>query len=50
MRRFFEIDPEFVTLATLSALAKRGAVERELVARAIKDLGIDPDKAHPVCL
>jgi len=50
LRRFFEIDPEFVTLATLSALAKRGAVEAKLVARAIKDMGIDPEKAHPVCL
>jgi pyruvate dehydrogenase E1 component len=50
LRRFFEIDPEFVTLATLNALAKRGAVEPRVLARAIKDLGIDPAKAHPVCL
>jgi len=50
LRRFFEIDEEFITLATLSALAKRGAVEPRLVVRAVKDLGIDPAKAHPVCL
>jgi pyruvate dehydrogenase complex dehydrogenase (E1) component len=37
-------------LATLSALAKQGTVDKKIVAQAIKDLGIDPEKTHPVCV
>ncbi len=48
LRRFFEIDAPSVVLATLSALEKRGAFDRKLLAQAIKDLGIDPAKPHPV--
>jgi len=48
--RFFEVDTPMVVLATLTALLKRGLVARETVAGAIKDLGIDPEKAYPVCL
>jgi pyruvate dehydrogenase E1 component len=50
LRRFFEVDTPMVVLATLTALLKRGAVPKETVARAIKDLGIDPEKVYPVCL
>jgi pyruvate dehydrogenase E1 component len=50
LRRFFEIDPPMVVLATLSALAKQGTVDKKIVAQAIKDLGIDPEKTHPVCV
>jgi pyruvate dehydrogenase complex dehydrogenase (E1) component len=39
-----------VVVATLSALAKQGAVDKKLVAQAIKDLGVKPDKAYPVCV
>jgi pyruvate dehydrogenase E1 component len=50
LRRFFENDPPMVVLATLSALAKHGSVDKKIVAQAIKDLGIDPEKTHPVCV
>ncbi len=47
LRRFFEVDAENVVVATLHSLATRGAVEPKVVTRAIKELGIDPDKAFP---
>ncbi len=47
LRRFFEIDAESVVIATLYALARKGAVGNAVVARAIKDLGIDPAKKYP---
>jgi pyruvate dehydrogenase E1 component len=50
LRRFFEIDAPMVVIATLTALAKQGAVDKKLVAQAIQDLGINPEKTHPVCV
>ncbi len=47
LRRFFEVDAEMTVVATLHALAERGRVGRQLVARAIKDLDVNPEKAHP---
>jgi pyruvate dehydrogenase E1 component len=48
LRRFFEVDAECIALAALDALAKRGEFERSAVQEAIKDLGIDPEKADPL--
>ncbi|MCX6905545.1 MAG: pyruvate dehydrogenase (acetyl-transferring), homodimeric type [Verrucomicrobia bacterium] len=50
LRRFFEVDAESVVVATLFALAQKGQVPRELVAQAIKDLGVDPEKAFAACV
>ena len=50
LRRFFEIDTPMIVLATLNALAKKGALDKSVVAQAIKDLGIDPEKVHPHCV
>lgn len=47
LRRFFEIDAETTVVATLYGLAEKGKVGRHLVARAMKDLGVDPEKVHP---
>jgi len=47
LRRFFEVDAECTVIAALHALAQKGRVPRETVAKAIKDLGIDPEKAVP---
>ena len=47
LRRFFEVDAEHVTVATLTALAERGEMDRAVVAKAIKDLGLDPDRPDP---
>ncbi len=48
LRRFFEVDAEHVAAAALSALARDGELEPEVAARAIRDLGLDPDVADPV--
>ena len=47
LRRFFEVDAEHVTVATLYALAERGRLDRGVVKQAIKDLGIDPERPAP---
>jgi pyruvate dehydrogenase E1 component len=48
LREFFEVDSRFITLATLHELHTDGKVEGSAVDGAIKDLGIDPEKANPV--
>ena len=35
-------------MAALDQLARRGEIKPERVAKAIKELGIDPDKVDPV--
>lgn len=50
LRRFFEVDAESTVVATLYALAEKRELDRKVVAQAIKDLGIDPEKAFPVVL
>jgi pyruvate dehydrogenase E1 component len=47
LRDFFEVDARFITLATLYALLQDKQIEPEVVAQAIKDLGIDPEKKDP---
>ena len=44
LRNHFEVDARFITLATLYALQQEGQLEASVVAKAIKDLDIDPDK------
>ncbi len=48
LRRFFEIDRYYVTVAALKALADEGAVPAAKVAEAIAKYGIDPNKPNPV--
>jgi pyruvate dehydrogenase E1 component len=47
LRRFFEVDAECTVIAVLYALAQKGEVDRQIVAQAIKDLGVDPEKVYP---
>lgn len=47
LRDHFEVDARFVTLATLQALAQEGKVKPEVVAKAIQDLEINPEKLDP---
>jgi len=47
LRSFFEIDPPHIAAATVSALARSGALPAGRAAKAIRDLGIDPEKADP---
>ena len=48
MRRFFEIDRYYVTLAALEALAKTGEMPAGTVSDAIEKYGIDREKPNPV--
>ena len=47
LRNFFEVDARFITLATLTVLAREKQIERGVVVQAIRDLEIDPAKADP---
>jgi pyruvate dehydrogenase E1 component len=44
LRRFFEVDAELTVIATLYALAEKGQLAKGIVAKAIKELGVDPEK------
>jgi pyruvate dehydrogenase E1 component len=48
LREFFEVDSRFITLATLYELHTDGKIERSAVDKAIKELGINPEKLNPV--
>jgi len=48
LRRFFEINRFYVTVAALKALADEGMLDVATVKGAIKAFGIDPDKPNPV--
>jgi pyruvate dehydrogenase E1 component len=47
LRNFFEVDARYVVVATLSALQQQGEIDGKVVAKAIKDLGINADKPNP---
>jgi len=48
LREFFEVDHRFIALAALHELQQDGKIEPSVVTKAIKDLGIDPEKPNPV--
>ena len=48
LRRHFEVDAEFVTVAALYQLAKLKQLDYETVSKAIKSLNIDPNKVNPL--
>jgi pyruvate dehydrogenase E1 component len=47
LRRFFAVDAESTVIGTLHALAQKGLVDRQIVAKAIKELDVDPEKVQP---
>jgi pyruvate dehydrogenase E1 component len=47
LRRFFEVDRYYVTLAALKALADDGAIAASVVTQAIKKYGLEPEKPYP---
>jgi pyruvate dehydrogenase E1 component len=47
LRDFFEVDAKHIVLATLTALARDKQLDRKVLKAAIKDLGINPEKANP---
>ena len=48
LRDFFEVDARYVVVATLHALARDGQIKPAVVAQAIKDHGINPNKLNPL--
>jgi pyruvate dehydrogenase E1 component len=48
LRRHFEVDAETIVVAALTQLAKRKEVKPAAVEKAIKEMGINPEKADPV--
>ena len=48
LRDFFEVDARYITLTTLSALAREGEIDFDDVEEAMHDLDIDPSKANPM--
>jgi pyruvate dehydrogenase E1 component len=47
LRKFFEISAEAIVQATLAALAREGVVGREVAARAVSELGLEPEGKDP---
>ncbi len=47
LRRFFEVDRHYVTVAALKSLADAGAIDRAKVQQAIERYEIDPDVPMP---
>jgi pyruvate dehydrogenase E1 component len=50
LRAFFEVDAPSIAAAAMVALASTGAVTAKAAAKAIADLGIDPDKVDPLAI
>ena len=50
LRRFFEVDRHYVSVAALRALADDGEIAQSTVAKAIKKYGVDPDKPNPLAV
>jgi pyruvate dehydrogenase E1 component len=47
LRDFFEVDAKHIVLATLTALARDKHIPPDVLQKAVKDLGINPDKPNP---
>jgi len=48
LRRFFEVDCNHVVIATLKALVDEGQLDAKVVTKAMKQLGVDPEKLDPM--
>ncbi len=47
LRRYFEIDAPQIVVAVLSGLMEQGKISSETVAKAIADLGVNPEHPNP---
>jgi len=47
LRDFFEVDAKHIVLGTLTALARESQVGPDVLEKAIRDLGINPEKLNP---
>jgi pyruvate dehydrogenase E1 component len=50
LRSFFEIDPPSIAAAAMAELARCGDVPAKRAAKAIRELGVDPDKLDPMAI
>ena len=48
LRHFFEVDRNWIVVASLKALAEEGSIEAKVVTAAIKKLGLDVNKPNPM--
>jgi pyruvate dehydrogenase E1 component len=48
LRKHFEVDRYFVTLAALKALADEGAIEQSVVTKAMETFGVSGEKPDPM--
>jgi len=48
LREFFEVDSRYIAFATLHELFADGKIERTVLEKAAKELGINPEKPNPV--
>ena len=48
LRKFFEVDSDFIVFTTLAQLAKLGKVEKSVVVDAMKKYNIDANKINPL--
>jgi pyruvate dehydrogenase E1 component len=48
LRRHFEVNPQYIVVATLHELAKAGEIKMTVVSDAIAKFGIDADKINPL--
>jgi pyruvate dehydrogenase E1 component len=47
LRDFFEVDAKHIVLATLDDLARDGKIDVAVAQKAIKELGVNPEKPNP---
>jgi pyruvate dehydrogenase E1 component len=47
LRKFFEVNANYITLGALYALSDQKKIKASVVQKAIKELGIDPEKPNP---
>lgn len=50
LRKYFEVDASFITLAALHALASQDKIPGTVISKAIQDLNIDPEKNNPLVI
>ena len=48
LRKHFEVDRYYITLAALSALVEEDSISAKTINSAIKKYGIDPEKNNPL--
>ena len=48
LRDFFEVDAKHIVFATLYSLVQDGALKNDVLKKAMKNLGINPDKPNPM--